>query len=542
MAKTAVVTLTMGDGFKAMAEVTHPTLKAYADKIGAEFVVINQPKYHVTYPQYEKFQVYDILTQYSRIIYLDTDIIVRPDTPNLFEIVPEYALGIFNEGSFMELMGVIQDACKKFSVSIPKYSGQSYNTGVMVLSRLHRGIFKYPGKEFNVYDTGKGHGVYHFEQPYINTQILANDYKVQELPYKYNRMSFMDALTGEHRLSSYIVHYANAIPPEQRLPVIQNDLVSWSNTSDYFYPRNIHVNVGGGLGDQIDAEPVIRYMTQHVYPKDNVRVRTDFKPIFNHLPVRLVSQQEHIREQRTDPTIYFTIETLPSPESPLWQFVAQTLCHTTDFASISSLRRILSDKDKQIILKVEPEDIESVQSTLPGVDLKKLVLVHPGKGWPSKTFPNSYWQEIINGLQGITVAVIGKYLSNEQGLVDLEIPEGVHDLRNMLSLPELIAIISQCAILISNDSAPVHIAGAFDPWIILLPSCKHPDHVLPYRHGAKTYKSKTLYRKLTCDSIDSSPTQVHGQTIDYVVGDIMDYLMPAKDVVTTIRETYDQDL
>ena len=539
MAKTAVVTLTMGDGFKAMADVTHPTLKAYADKIGAEFVVINQPKYHVTYPQYEKFQLYDILTQYSRIIYLDTDVIVRPDTPNLFETVPDHSLGIFNEGAFMQLMGVIQDACKKFSVSIPKYSGQSYNTGVMVLSRLHRGIFKHPGVEYNVYDTGQGHGVYHYEQPFINTQILANDYKVQELPYRYNRMSFMDGLTGEHRLSSYIVHYANAIPPEQRLPVIKNDLESWAATKDYFYPRNIHVNVGGGLGDQIDAEPVVRYMTTHVYPKDNVRVRTDFKPVFQHLPVRLISQMEHIKEQRTDPTVYFTLETLPSPETPLWQYLAQTLCHTTDFASIATLRRVLPDAAKQITMRVNPEDIAGAASALPGIDLSTLILVHPGKGWPSKTFPVSYWQDILDGLKGLPVAVIGRHLSNEQGLVDIEVPEGVWDLRNMFSLPELMGLISQCRVVVSNDSAPVHIAGAFDPWIVLLPSCKHPDHVLPYRHGAMSYKTKALYKKLTCDAIDSSPTQVHGQTIDYVVGDIMDYLMPAKDVVAAIREVYE---
>jgi hypothetical protein len=249
---------------------------------------------------------------------------------------------------------------------------------------------------------------------------------------------------------------------------------------------------------------------------------------------------EHIKEQRTDPTIYYNMETLPSPESHLWQFLAQTLCHTTDFASISTLRRILPDQDKQIKLETNPEDLEGVASALPDVDLETLVLVHPGRGWPSKTFPNSYWQDIIDGLtaENIPVAVIGRHISDEQGLVNITIPDGVHDLRNMFSLPELIALVSKARMVVSNDSAPIHIAGAFDNWIILLPSCKHPDHVLPYRNGTKYYKAKALYKKLTCDSIDSTPTQVHGQTIDYVIGDIMDYVADAKTVVEEIVKSY----
>jgi len=538
-AKTAVVTLTMGDGFKSMAEITHPTLKAYADKIGAEFIVIDQPKYHKTYPQYEKFQLYDLLAKYARIIYLDTDTIVRPDCPDLFKEVPEHCLGIFNEGRFMNLMGVIRDACMKFKVSIPKYQGESYNTGVMVLSRLHRSIFKYPGREFDVYDTGEGHGVYHFEQPYINTQIIANAYKVQELSYKFNRMSFLDKLTGEHRLSSYIVHYANAIPPKERLAVIEKDLAEWKEP--YKYPRNIHINVGGGLGDQIDAEPVIRYIAEKAYTGDNIRVRTDFPELFGHLPVKIISQSEHIKLQRTDPTIYYTMETLPSPESPLWQFLAQTLCHTTDFASISTLRRILSNDEKQIKLQVNPE--EDLTTVLNGTDPKDLVLVHPGRGWASKTFPPEYWQAIIDGLhaKGLPIAVIGRYLSTEQGLVDITVPEGVLDLRNMFSLSELIALISKARVIVSNDSAPIHIAGAFNNWIVLLPSCKHPDHVLPFREGKQNHKSVSLYRKLTCDAIDSTPTQIHGQTIDYVVGDIQEYLEDPGRVAEVVREIYSEE-
>ena len=463
--KKAIVTICIGDQFKKLAELTHPTIKAYADRIGTDFIIIDQKKISNKFLHYEKFQIYDLLGKYHRIIFMDSDLIVRPDCPDLFEIVPEHCLGIFNEGTFVPgIMEVVRDACVKYKISIPKWDGQYYNTGVMVLSRLHRQIFVKPEQEYDYY-----HSVYHFEQPYLNLKIIADGYKVQDIEYKFNRVSLMDHLTGEHRLSSYIVHYASAADLNIRMNLIEQDLKSWSETAPaYHYPKNIHIRVGGGLGDQIDAEPVIRYIAEKIYPGDNIRVVTDFARVFKHLPVKAMTVNE--LKMSKDFTVYYEMETLPSPETPLWQFLAQTLCHTTDFVSISTIRRILPDIDKQIQLQVDLQDLTALTDTIGIMNLMKMILVHPGKGWKSKTFPDTYWQEIIDRLAEITthkVAVIGKYVSDEQGLVDLKCPENVLDLRNLLNLGELMALISQAEVLISNDSAPIHIAGAFDNWIVI---------------------------------------------------------------------------
>jgi hypothetical protein len=316
---------------------------------------------------------------------------------------------------------------------------------------------------------------------------------------------------------------------------IREDVKSWEETApDYFYPKNIYIRVGGGLGDQIDAEPVIRWACENSYKNDNIFVKCDFPQVLKHLPVKLIEDKRFIGKS------CFEMETLPSPNSHLWQFVAQTLCHTVDFSSISMLRRILPDADKQIHLEVADDEIEALKSTFSLTDLENSVLVHPGKGWTSKTFPASYWQEIIDNLvkKDIPVILIGKWVSDTQGTVDID-ATNVTDLRNVLSLKELIALISKAKILISNDSAPIHIAGAFNNWIILIPTCKHPDHVLPYRNGTKSYKTLALYKKLTTDSIDSSPTQIEGQTIDYVIGDILEYLPKTDDVVNQVKMIYE---
>jgi hypothetical protein len=528
----AVVTCTFGEKYNSIAKVTHAFLQEYAKRIGADFIVINEKKLSKKFVQYEKFQLRGLFAKYNRIIYIDTDIIVRNDCPSLFDIVPEDKVGIFNEGAFTSCMELIRDACVKFGKSLKlgmiQYKGQYYNTGVMVLSRKHKDIFTVPEEEYDWYNAGVN-SVSHYEQPYINLKIIAGTYEVHELSYKYNRMFMLDNLTGENKLASYMVHYAGLNHRDDIVDIISKDAETWRASSDFKYQRKLYVSVGGGLGDQVDAEPVIRYAMETLYPGDEFIIRTDFPEIFDHLSAKVVAKAGDLNG-------YFRMETLPAPESLLWQHIAQTMCHTTDFASISALRRVLSNKDKQIKLVVTDEEVEDLKKTIGIEDLKSLVLIHPGRGWASKTFPSEYWSEIIKGVSANNkVAVIGKSISKEQGLVDVSC-EGVIDLRNLLNLRELITLISQAKLLISNDSAPVHIAGAFDNWIFLIPSCKHPDHILPYREGGQYHKAKTFYKRLTCDDIDSSPTNIDGQTIDYLAKDIKNYLEYPEVLIQAIKE------
>ena len=64
--KFAVVTIACGDAYQKIAKLTHPTIKAYADKIGAEFIVID--KSDRSSPHWMKFQLHDLLNQYDRIV------------------------------------------------------------------------------------------------------------------------------------------------------------------------------------------------------------------------------------------------------------------------------------------------------------------------------------------------------------------------------------------------------------------------------------------------------------------------------------------
>jgi len=203
------------------------------------------------------------------------------------------------------------------------------------------------------------------------------------------------------------------------------------------------------------------------------------------------------------------------------------------------LKRILPNKDKQIKLPpVKKSEIQGLQKKL-DVDLKELVLVHAGRHWPSKTFPVEWWQSVIDTLSADKkqVCLIGKE-DDTRGTVDVSINSSMIDTRDGLTLRELIILTSQAKVLISNDSAPIHIAGAFNNHIILIPTCKHPDHLLPYRKGSQSYRSAALYKKLMCYEYDSAPTHVGGSSADYVTGEWNDYLPEPEEIVDYVKKIF----
>jgi hypothetical protein len=496
----ALVTICVGDVYDKMAKTTHPNLKAYAKKIGADFIKIDGSMSST--PHWEKFKIFEILDHYERVLYVDTDIMIRDDCPNIFDIVPPYKLGMFNEAPFTgeSRRESLVDACKAHGLLIPDWNGKYYNSGVMVISREHKHLFRKPEREdFNFY-----------EQGYLNAIIAYEKTVMHDLDYKFNRMYCMDLYTGEERYDSYMMHYAGIPSFDMILDLMPKDLENWQiNGPEYKYQKHILIDVQGGLGDQINCEPTIRFMMEHIYPEDDVIVKTHFPEVFQH--IKNIEVFLHEDFEWTDDTPYYKVISLPGPETLMWSCVSNLLCHTVDYCSMSILHRTLPVKDKTPMLTYNEKDIESLYETIKiDVDLKEFVLVHPGKHWESKSFPIEWWQEVVDGLhkEGLKVCIIGKD-EYTRGVLDVELREGMIDLRNKTSLTELFALISQAKVVISNDSAPIHIAGAFDNYIILIPSCKHEDHLLPWRQGNQYYKSAALYKREMVYDFISAPTTIN---------------------------------
>ena len=525
--KKAIVTVCIGNRYEEIAKITHPTIKQYAEKIGAEFIVINQPS---RYPHWEKFELYNLLIKYNRIIYLDTDIIVRDDCPDLFEMIPETKIGLFNEGRFASREGSLLEACKHYEKDIEKYDGTYFNSGVMVISRQHRSLFKIPSKVVSL-------GM--FEQGYLN-MILLTDFDVEkdveELDYKFNRMTILDSFCGIHRLDSYIVHYAGAPQNMDLTGIIKGDLENWAEKKPkYEYERHVIIYAGGGMGDQLSAEPVVRYAIENFFKdvKTNFMVISNWPRFFTHLGVTCMTREEYDTKKIFD-TPMKILKTIPAPEeSTIWHNWSHINGHTVDYAAVCALHKTLPDDAKNIKLDATLEGLTEAVDIC-GFIPDNMILVHPGRGWASKTFPASWWYEVIEKLikNGEIVGVIGKHISDKQGFIEMELPEGAIDFRNLLSLDGLISLISIAKLVISNDSAPIHIAGAFDNNILLIATCRHPDFILPYRKNAnKHYKAFAFAKKLTIDDWDLSPTRIFKESADIIKGNILDYIPTPDEVV-----------
>ena len=526
---TLVLTISIGEYYNELAKLTLPSIQSYAKKIGADFLNINEFNPHYITQKWNKFHIHELLNKYRRIIYLDVDILIREDTPNLFEIVPENKLGMFNEGRYVPRYEYLEQASEYYGEPLKPWNGPFYNSGVMVISRIHKNIFKLP----------KGHDYVETDQPYINLRILNDGVQMFDLDYKFNRMDILDKFCGISRLDSYIVHYAGA-PQAIQMDVMKKDIEQWKKDGpEYKYTRNILIVVSAGMGDQLCAEPAIRY-TQKMYPDANIFVVTHFPRLFEHLscPVMHYDQWNGINDA------IVRMETCPDVGLSEHK-MSHVLFHPTDFATMSMIKRAIPHHEKTIKLKLEAEDVSSVLNMLSGKNPNKpTVVVHAGKWWPSKTLPQDWWQKIVDKLsEKLTVVLIGKTIDEQQGYLPIECPKDGIDLRDLTSLGEMMALISLSRCLLSNDSSPIHIAGAFDNWIVTIPTCKHGDHILPYRNGTQYYKTKALNKRLLLDDLEIRHTEFHADTIDIIPeGKTMyDYVPEVDEVVKEVLEIYENE-
>ncbi len=301
--------------------------------------------------------------------------------------------------------------------------------------------------------------------------------------------------------------------------------------------ERILISAMGGLGDHITAEPSIRYVRERVYKDADFRIAALWPRAFEHLGVPVYP---HNTFEPATGVLYRTIWTTPDPGSPLYNSVNLLLCHMVEYQSMTMLKQMLPLKDRKIRLGVSREDRERLQKMLGGVNPRECVAVHAGKSARTKTFPVPWWQAVVDGLAqaGLRVCLIGKSSSpvagDDTGVVPIACPKGGIDLRDTLGLGELFALIEAAPVLLSNDSSPVQIAGAFDNTIIMLATVKHPDLVFPYRRGSTQYKTKALYKKLLVNDILFDPSKTEAFSIDFEVPDWSRYLPDPAEVVEEV--------
>lgn len=147
--KRAVVTVASGAKGKALFAISGPSMRAYAERLGADLVVIEEapvPSWGMS----AKFLLAPVLERYERVIYADADVLFRKDCLNLFEACGEDELGGYNDlpeilprsSGFPEEYMRVRESQGLPRTRLPWY----VNTGVMVLSQAHAKVLSTPPK------------------------------------------------------------------------------------------------------------------------------------------------------------------------------------------------------------------------------------------------------------------------------------------------------------------------------------------------------------------------------------------------------------
>lgn len=281
------------------------------------------------------------------------------------------------------------------------------------------------------------------------------------------------------------------------------------------------IKTWGGLGDQVCAEPAIRFAL-NAFPQCEISLASEAPELFTHLNFKEVFD---LRKAIPIFENYMTFESIVPPTHLMWEFMSHMLSHCVDFPSVCMFRCQLPNSQKEIRLPDYDVTSDGVKQVLSLG--KKVVVIHAGRHWQSKTFPKTWWESVVTELLhvGFEVALIGKNVDENVGYVDIG-GTGCIDLRDKLLLSDMIALLKGCEFLLSNDSSPIHIAAAGDAFIGYIATCKHPDYITHWRKGQFGYKMKNFGQDGLWNYIDHSPVQDSEIKAEELPEGLMEKILP----------------
>ena len=174
---------------------------------------------------------------------------------------------------------------------------------------------------------------------------------------------------------------------------------------------------------------------------------------------------------------------------------------------------------------------------------KSKVVIHAGKHWKTKTFPKHWWDKIVKGLVAnkIQPALIGATVDKgKRGYVELE-SDGCLDYRDKLSVMQSVSLLRQADVVITNDSAPFHMAASGDAWIGYFSTVRHHDftsHWRPNENGVNqwSYKIEDLALGTMWKDNDINPVTNGVKYDDIDTPTLISWLPEPEDVVDWAME------
>ena len=206
--------------FRQYIDVVKGNFKRYADKCGADLHFITNTTQR--WWGLERFRLEEYCKKYKRMMLIEPDCVFKDGTPDLFDIVPEEKVGIFNDYSVIDhdhnwFTLLRSDLHRRLNIddaTTQKMIGNKtyYNGGVVVCSNAHSGMWAYPREEVEP--------IHVVDQFVVEYNIFYNGYDVLELDKKFNFQSWFPDFETQKK-DAYIIHYSSS---KNKLDQIKRDL------------------------------------------------------------------------------------------------------------------------------------------------------------------------------------------------------------------------------------------------------------------------------------------------------------------------------
>ncbi len=162
----------------------------------------------------------------------------------------------------------------------------------------------------------------------------------------------------------------------------------------------------------------------------------------------------------------------------------------------------VAPQDKQLVLKLKPQDVQWAQEFLAEQDIKAsgpLIAIHPGavkagKRWPHQRFAQ-VGKELIERYQA-HLLLLGS--GNERALLEqLKTQIGLHGQTIVCgtSLTRVAALLERCRLFIGNDSGLMHLATAVGTPIVAIFGPGSPQTTAPY---SRSLSYVTVIKEFDC--------------------------------------------
>lgn len=203
-----IATLAVGDEANSIARYSLPLIEAYARRCGADLLQLQASSLSDDFNIfYEKFQLGPLLERYRRILYVDVDILILPDSPDVFALAPEdhfaavsvdpvFRRGERSRSMTQQVLGPVD------------WRHPYFNAGLMLVSRGQQALFT-PGEDMMRHwhegAAALGEGSFH-DQDLFNYRLNALGLPFHDLGRAFN---FTRAWGDFHRrFGQNFIHYA----------------------------------------------------------------------------------------------------------------------------------------------------------------------------------------------------------------------------------------------------------------------------------------------------------------------------------------------